>query len=185
MTGHSFYQPPALPSCFHALWGLEALNSPPAREQGGCEVETHFYHPLHCPLSLSPQPPKPREQGLCMNVTFQLVNHVTRKTTHMRVPSGVTRTPGTEKSCAAFRTVIIYVPTSINKQCFPTTLQFRVSARGRTERVTPRGDLGCWFCVTWAFSSDLKRRERRDAEFNHVRPAQDELCSFVSCLKKK
>lgn len=78
--GHSFYQPPVLSPCFHVLWGLETPNSSRAPEQGGWEVGTHFYHLLLCPVRLClHRLHSPGNEGLCLYVTFQLVNHMTRK----------------------------------------------------------------------------------------------------------
>ena len=70
-----------------------------------------------------------------MNVTFQLVNHMTRKMTHTRLPPGVTYTPGSEKSPTALQNPIVYAPPSTREECFlapsPGLGPLR---RGRTER---------------------------------------------------
>lgn len=45
-----------------------------------------------------------------MNVTFQLVNHLTRKMTPLRLPSGVTYTPSWKKNRTTLQNVIMYAP---------------------------------------------------------------------------
>lgn len=131
----------ALSSCFHAFWGLETPNSCPAPEQGGWEVGTRVYHLLLCPLGVSPQTSQPRDESLCSNMTFPLVNH-TRKMADTHLPSGVTYTEGpleelgTSQNCRHFCT-------PFGKQAlFHTTLQVRASAPGRIERMRQRRDSG-------------------------------------------
>lgn len=75
------------PSCLHVLWGLKPPNRPPAQEDG--EAGADFHRLSLCPLCLSPQTPQPREGGLCMNVTFRLVNHDKKNDSH-HLPSGRT-----------------------------------------------------------------------------------------------
>lgn len=185
MMGHSFHQPPALPYCFHVSGGLETPSSPPAQEHGGCEAETNCSRLLLCPLCLSPQAPQQREGGFCMNVTFQLVNHMTRKMTRIRFPSGVTCTSGTEKGCAALKTVTVYVPTPINKECCTQPCGLGplpvAGQRGHDENGLQAVD----FCTVWAILSDLKWADRIDAEFNHVKTSSRQTAVLFPVWKKK
>lgn len=121
-----------------------------------------------------------------MNVTFQLVNHLTRKMTPIRLPSGVTYTPGWEKNAQLSKMLPCLRPIYTRGGGLHATPSEGLCplCLGRAESHREGASGGC-FCVAGAFLSDLKRGEGIAGEFHHTRAAQDKLCSFVFCLEKK
>lgn len=122
---------------------------PLSEKQGAVKTNVSClpHHSL-CPSSWALQ--QREEEGLHMNLTLQLVNPMTRKMTHLRLPSAVTyytRQP------EQLKPNIIYAPISINKQ---------------------------WFHTAWqpGWGSFFKKEERKDAECNHIKTSSRQTVQF-------
>lgn len=130
------------------------------------------------------RPHSPGDEGLCLNLTFQLVDPMAREMARILLPSRLDYAPGALNCWGAPQKVATYGPTRKNRR--RSTQHCRLGPlpeaeqRGRNKE----GTRGCRFGSCGPSWVTLKGEREQRLSVITVRPAPDKLCAFVSCLKK-